>query len=267
MDTEPEIVERPRARHIARIQGQVEFEDVNFSYDFDKPVLKNISFEVKPGEMIGVVGRSGAGKSTLVNLICRFYDVDSGRIVIDGHDSRNICLESLRSQIGMVLQEPFLFNATVAENIAYGKGDASYGDIMAAAKSANAHDFIMRLPDGYNSVVGERGNKFSGGERQRISIARAILRNPPILVLDEATSSIDLDTESQLQEALNRLVETRTTFAIAHRLSTLRQANRLFVIDKGELVESGTHMELLNRDGHYAQLCQLQRKISQLTAW
>jgi ATP-binding cassette subfamily B protein len=216
--------------------------------------------------MIGLAGHSGAGKSTLINLICRFYDIESGQILIDGHDIQDVSLKSLRDQIGVVLQDPFLFNGPIAENIAYGKPEASLSEIVAAAKAANAHDFILRLPDGYDTPVGERGVRLSGGERQRISIARAILRDPRILILDEATSSMDTETEAQIQEALYRLIQGRTTFAIAHRLSTLKHANRLLIIEKGELAEMGSHDELIAQDGIYARLCHMQTELSKLRA-
>ena len=267
LDTETDIADAPGAAEMPKIAGHILFQDVSFSYEEGKPVLHSIDFDVKPGEMIGLVGHSGAGKSTLINLICRFYDVDQGNIVIDGHDVREVTLESLRSQIGVVLQEPFLFNGSVAQNIAYGKPGASARQIIAAAKAANAHDFIMEYPDAYDTQVGERGMKVSGGERQRLAIARAILKDPRILILDEATSSVDTETEAQIQEALGTLVAGRTTFAIAHRLSTLKHANRLFVLEKGTLVEMGTHDELVAHDGTYARLCKMQTELSRIRAW
>jgi len=267
LDTQPDVADRPDAIPMPRIRGQVEFQGATFGYEFGKPVLKNLNFVVEPGEMIGLAGHSGAGKSTLINLICRFYDVQEGAVLIDGHDIRDVTLKSLRDQIGVVLQEPFLFNGTVAENIAYGKPEASMDEIVAAARAANAHDFILNFPDGYDTFVGERGARVSGGERQRISIARAILRNPRILILDEATASVDTQTESQIQEALERLVRGRTTFAIAHRLSTLKNAHRLLIIDKGELAEIGTHDELIAKDGIYANLCRMQTELSKLKVW
>ena len=217
--------------------------------------------------MIGLAGHSGAGKSTLINLICRFYEPQEGAILIDGHDTRQVNLQSLREQIGVVLQDPFLFNGTVADNIAYGHPESSLEQTVAAAKAANAHDFIMNMPDGYDTMVGERGTRVSGGERQRLSIARAILRNPRILILDEATSNVDTQTEAQIQEALERLVQGRTTFAIAHRLSTLKNAHRLLILDKGKLAEIGTHDELIAQDGIYANLCRMQTEMSKLRAW
>ena len=217
--------------------------------------------------MIGLAGHSGAGKSTLINLICRFYEPQEGAILIDGHDARQVNLKSLREQIGVVLQDPFLFNGTVADNIAYGHPESSLEQIVAAAKAANAHDFIMNMADGYDTLVGERGTRVSGGERQRLSIARAILRDPRILILDEATSNVDTETESQIQEALERLIQGRTTFAIAHRLSTLKNSHRLLILDKGKLAEIGTHDELIEQDGIYAKLCRMQAEMSKLRAW
>jgi ATP-binding cassette subfamily B protein len=266
LDTQPDVADRPDAKPMPRIEGRVEFRNVTFGYEPGKPILKNLSFVVEPGEMIGLAGHSGAGKSTLINLICRFYEVQEGAILIDGHDVRDVTLKSLRDQIGVVLQEPFLFNGSVADNIAYGKPEASRDEVVAAAKAANAHDFILNFPDGYDTFVGERGARVSGGERQRISIARAILRDPRILILDEATASVDTQTESQIQEALERLVKGRTTFAIAHRLSTLKNANRLLIVEKGELAEMGTHDELVAQDGIYANLCRLQTEMSKLRA-
>jgi ATP-binding cassette, subfamily B, bacterial len=235
LDTEPDVPDPVVAVDMPEIEGRVQFEDVTFSYSEGKPVLKDITFDVEPGEMIGLVGHSGAGKSTLINLICRFYDVDAGSILVDGIDIRDTTTVSLRNQIGVVLQEPFLFNGSVTENIVYGKPDATMREVLAAATAANAHDFITAYPDAYDTQIGERGVKVSGGERQRLAIARAILKDPRILILDEATSSVDTETEAQIQEALAALIRGRTTFAIAHRLSTLRHANRLFVIEKGPL--------------------------------
>lgn len=246
------------------ISGQVKFENVRFGYDKSNPVLKGIDFTAEAGEMIGLVGKSGAGKSTTINLICRFYEPDAGIIKIDGIDYRDISLQDLRRQIGIVLQEPFLFNGTIAENIAYGKPGASLDEIIEAARAANAHNFILSKPDGYDSMVGERGAKLSGGERQRVSIARAILHNPRILILDEATSSVDVETEKQIQEAIGRLIKGRTTFAIAHRLSTLRNANRLIVLDKGEIAEIGTHEELMDKKGAFYTLVETQTAINEI---
>jgi ATP-binding cassette subfamily B protein len=266
IDSEPEEYEKPEAISLPQIKGRVKLEDVTFGYDKAVPVLQHISLDVAQGEMIGLVGHSGAGKSTLINLICRFYDADDGTLEIDGIDIRNIRLTDLRSQIGAVLQEPFLFNGSITDNIAYGKPDATPEEILRAARAANAHEFIIRMPDGYDTVVGERGARLSGGERQRISIARAILHNPAILILDEATASVDTETEQQIQEAIGRLITGRTTFAIAHRLSTLRNANRLLVLEHGKLAELGTHDELLEQRGTYHKLVELQRQVSAVKA-
>ena len=267
LDTPPSVASRKDAVDLPNMRGQVEFRDVFFSYDNEKNAINGISFTTKPGEMIGLVGHSGAGKSTLINLVTRFYDPNEGDILIDGHDSRDIELRSLRGQIGVVLQEPFLFEGTVADNIGYGKPDATRQEIIAAAKAANAHDFIIKFPDGYDTTVGERGARVSGGERQRISIARAILKNPCILILDEATSSVDTETESRIQEALGRLIQGRTVFAIAHRLSTLKHANRLVVLKEGTIDEIGTHEELIAKGGTYANLCEKQTELSKIRAW
>ena len=249
-----------------RLDGRVRFRGAFFGYDPGKPVLRDADLEVEPGEMIGLVGKSGAGKSTLIHLLCRFYDVTRGRLEIDGIDIRRLRLEDLRSQIGLVAQQSFLFNGTVAENIAYGKPGASFDEVLRAARAANAHEFIIKLPDGYDMEVGEQGNKLSGGERQRIAIARAILHDPKILILDEATSSLDTPTEKKIQEAIARLVEGRTTFAIAHRLSTLRSADRLVVLDGGRIVETGTHEELMEREGYFYKLVRTQQETTAVMA-
>ena len=260
IDTQPEAYEDPTAKRVPRMQGAIRFRGVTFGYDKSKPVLKDFDLDIQPGEMIGLVGKSGVGKTTTVNLIARFYDVDYGAIEIDGIDIRGIALRDLRSQIGIVLQEPVLFSGTIAENIGYGRPGSSFADIMVAARAANAHNFIMAKPDGYETQVGEKGAGLSGGERQRVSIARAILHNPRILILDEATASVDVETELQIQEAIQRLVEGRTTVAIAHRLSTLRNADRLMVLDDGRIVEAGTHAELMEKQGTFYELVNLQKR-------
>jgi ABC-type multidrug transport system, ATPase and permease components len=233
--------------------------NIGFRYG-NRAVIRNMSLSIAPGEMIGLVGHSGSGKSTMVNLICRFYDVSEGAIRIDGVDIRSLPISEYRRNIGLVLQEPFLFFGTIAENIAYGKPEATREEIIAAARAAHAHEFILRLPQGYDSLVGERGQALSGGERQRISIARALLIDPRILILDEATSSVDTTTEKEIQKALDNLVQGRTTIAIAHRLSTLRKADRLVVLDRGQVVEVGNHEELMAREGHYYKLYQAQAR-------
>jgi ATP-binding cassette subfamily B protein len=262
IDAEPEAYDKPDAVTLPAMKGDVTFENVRFGYDKSNPVLKGINLEVKAGEMIGLVGKSGAGKSTTVNLLCRFYEADAGSLKVDGVDIKDVALQDLRRHIGIVLQEPFLFNGTILENIAYGKPDATFEEVIAAARAACAHDFIVAKPDGYDTQVGEKGGKLSGGERQRVSIARAILHNPRILILDEATSSVDVETEKNIQKAIGNLVEGRTTFAIAHRLSTLRNADRLVVLDKGQIVEVGTHAELMEKQGEFFKLVETQTQTS-----
>ncbi len=265
IDAEPEVADASDAVAMPQMEGRVEMDGVWFSYDKNQQTLENVSVAVQPGEMIGLVGHSGAGKSTVINLLSRFYDVKDGRILIDGVDIRKIKMEDLRRQIGVVLQEPFLFPGTISDNIAYAKPDATPLEIMQAAKAANAHEFVMRFSDGYDTYVGERGARLSGGERQRLSIARAILHDPRILILDEATASVDTETEKQIQEAMARLIQGRTTFAIAHRLSTLRNASRLMVMERGKLVELGTHDELLDKpEGVFKRLVDMQQEVNKL---
>lgn len=253
-------LERPGAQARLRepVRGEVRYRDVSFTYPGGRTVLRNIGLEARPGEMIALVGPTGAGKSTLVNLLPGFYEVSSGVITIDGQDVSTLSLETLRRHVSVVSQEPFLFNGTLRENILYGRLDATDSDLVAAAKAANCHEFIAALPDGYDSRVGERGVKLSVGEKQRVSIARALLKNAPILILDEATASVDTQTERLIQEALDRLLAGRTSFVIAHRLSTIRNASQILVLKAGEIVERGSHDELLAADGLYARLARIQ---------
>lgn len=266
LDTEPEIKDAPNARQIQRAQGHIRFEAVHFEYDGRPETLKNISFEVKPGQVVAVVGQTGAGKTTLISLLPRFYDPQQGRIYLDGHDIQELAVKSLREQISLVLQEPLLFSGTIAENIGYGRLEASMEEIIAAATAANAHAFIMRLPQQYETSIGERGAQLSGGERQRISVARAFLKDAPILILDEPTSAVDSKTEAVILDALERLMIGRTTFMIAHRLSTIHHADLILVIDHGQLVEQGVHDELVRRDGLYQQLHDMQTRPERLKA-
>jgi len=258
LDTPVEIKDTAHAKPIARCEGWVRFENVNFAYEDRRQTLADVSVEAKPGQVIGIVGPTGAGKTTLVNLLPRFYEPQSGRILLDGHDIRDLTLASLRDQFSIVLQEPLLFSGTIAENIRYGRLDATDDEIIEAAEAANAHDFVMRLPHKYETALGERGAMLSGGERQRISVARAFLRNSPILILDEPTSSIDTKTEAVILDALERLMLGRTTFMIAHRLSTVRNADLLVVLQEGRVVEQGTHEQLSSRRGVYQQLYEMQ---------
>lgn len=258
IDMPEEIAESRDAKQLPEVSGKVEFKNVSFAYDDKGNVITDLSFSVKPGEVIAIVGPSGAGKSTIANLLPRFYDVNKGDIKIDGHSVREVTLDSLREQVGIVPQETMLFNGSVYNNILYGRLDATKEEIEAAAKAANAHDFIMQLTDGYETKLGDRGVSLSGGQRQRIAIARAILKNPRILILDEATSALDTESERVVQEALDRLMVGRTSFVIAHRLSTVKNADKILVLEKGNLVESGTHDELLALDGLYAHLYKIQ---------
>lgn len=258
IDMPEEIAESRDAKQLPEVSGKVEFQNVSFAYDDKGNVITDLSFSVKPGEVIAIVGPSGAGKSTIANLLPRFYDVNKGDIKIDGHSVREVTLDSLREQVGIVPQETMLFNGSVYNNILYGRLDATKEEIEAAAKASNAHDFIMQLTDGYETKLGDRGVNLSGGQRQRIAIARAILKNPRILILDEATSALDTESERVVQEALDRLMVGRTSFVIAHRLSTVKNADKILVLEKGNLVESGTHDELLALDGLYAHLYKIQ---------
>ena len=264
IDRTPQVAEPLRPVPIERLRGEIELRNVEFRHG-NRPILHDLNLRIKPGEMIGLVGPSGAGKTTLVNLVCRFYDPAEGSILVDGVDLRSYSVNDYRKHVGLVLQEPFLFFGTVAENIAYGRPEATRDQIIAAARAARCHEFILRLPDGYDSIVGERGQSLSGGERQRISIARALLIDPRILILDEATSSVDTQVEREIQEALDNLIRGRTTIAIAHRLSTLRKADRLVVLERGRIAEIGGHHELLRSPGAYARLHNAQAQLSMET--
>lgn len=258
LDLPEDIKNAPDAKALPPVKGDVRFKDVCFAYNESEEVLSHVSFEVKPGEMIAFVGPSGAGKSTVASLLPRFYDATNGSITIDGQDIRKVTLDSLREQVGIVPQETVLFNGSVYDNILYGRLDATREEVEAAAKAANAHDFIMQLPNGYATMLGDRGMNISGGQRQRISIARAILKNPQILILDEATSALDTESERVVQEALDRLMVGRTSFVIAHRLSTIKNADKIMVLEKGQLIEQGNHDELMAMDGLYAHLYKIQ---------
>jgi ATP-binding cassette subfamily B protein len=260
LDRRASVADPVKPVHPGRLNGKIELRNVSFKYG-NRTVIRDVSLAIEPGEMIGLVGPSGSGKSTLVNLICRFYDVAAGAILVDGNDIRSFPVEEYRGNIGIVLQEPFLFYGTIAENIAYGRPEASRAEVIAAARAARAHEFILNLPDGYDSLVGERGQSLSGGERQRISIARALLTDPRILILDEATSSVDNETEREIQEALQNLIEGRTTIAIAHRISTLRKASRLVVLEAGEITAVGSHEDLVQTSATYARLQAAQREV------
>ena len=259
MDITPEIKDKKKAIHLPSISNNIDIRNISFSYD-DTPILKNINLKIKAGEAVAFVGMSGGGKTTLVNLIPRFYDVTEGRILIDGHDIRDVTIESLRGQIGIVTQQTILFNDTVRNNIAYGDITKSETDIIKAARAANAHNFIVNLPKKYDAIIGEQGAKLSGGEKQRVSIARALLKDAPILILDEATSSLDTEAEIEVQGALENLMKGRTTLVIAHRLSTIRNADRILVLVNGEIVEEGTHESLLEEKGEYFKLYNMQFK-------
>ena len=258
LDTEPAVKDAPDAQHLSRVNGAISLRGVSFAYENELEVLRDINLKIAAGEIIALVGPSGAGKSTLFNLIPRFYDPDQGTIRVDDHDVRSVTQSSLRQHIGIVPQETLLFGGSIRENILYGKLDADEDDVVAAAKSANAHDFIMELPKCYDTIVGERGIKLSGGQRQRVAIARALLKNPSILLLDEATSSLDNESEQLVQEALSRLMQDRTTLIIAHRLSTVRVAHRIVVLDKGRIIELGSHQDLMTQRGLYAKLYEMQ---------
>jgi len=266
LDTKPEVADLPDAPALPPVRGEVEFRDVSFDYEAELPgngrprTLSDVSFAIPAGKVVAIVGPSGSGKSTIINLIARFYDVASGAVLVDGHDIRSVTTDSLRQQIGIVLQESVLFSGTLEDNIKYGRPDATREEILDAAVAANAHEFITQLPDGYATVVGERGTKLSGGQRQRLAIARAILKDPRILIFDEATSALDTQSERLIQQAMERLMKNRTSFIIAHRLSTIQQADIILVMEQGRLAEQGTHAELLARGGLYSKLHALQFK-------
>jgi ABC-type multidrug transport system fused ATPase/permease subunit len=258
LEIEPEIKDRPGAKPLANVEGNVVFEEVDFGYDPSRTVVHQVNFAARAGDVVALVGPTGAGKSTLASLLMRFYDPDSGRITLDGEDLRDLSVRTLRDNVALVLQESVLFSGSIRDNIAYGKPDASLEEIISAAKAANAHEFISNLPEGYDSQAGERGVRLSGGERQRIAVARAFLKNAPVLILDEPTSSLDSRTETVILDVLDRLMAGRTTFIIAHRLSTVRYADQILVLDKGRIVESGVHEELLLSNGLYSQLHRIQ---------
>jgi len=262
IDMEPESPDAPKILESSGTKGHIEFKEVYFAYNPQKPLIKNFNLNVKPGSRVAIVGRTGAGKTTLVNLLMRFYDVDSGAILIDGIDIRNVTRDSLRNNFGMVLQDTWLFNGTIRSNIAYGKPDATEEEIIAAAKAAGAHSFIRRLEDGYDTVINDAGGNLSQGQKQLLTIARVMLIDPPILILDEATSNIDTRTEIHIQKAFMKLMEGRTSFIIAHRLSTIRESDLILVMDNGNIVESGTHEELLKKGGHYAMLYNSQFEVT-----
>jgi len=262
LDTRSQIVEAERPKPLAQRGGGIRFEHVTFGYNRHEPIIKDVSFEIAPGEHVGVVGKSGSGKTTLINLLARFYEVDDGRILLDGEDLRDLKLDELRRTVGVVLQEPFLFRGTIYGNITYGQNETDPEKVLAAAKAANAHDFIIRHPLGYDTYIGERGSGLSGGERQRISIARAILYDPKVLILDEATSNVDTESEQLIQAALRRVTAGRTTLAIAHRLSTLKDSDRIVVVDDGRIIEQGSHEELLAAKGVYYRLVKIQTELS-----
>lgn len=264
LDTPPEVTDKEDAPLLPSVRGDIEFDNVTFGYDPYNPVIKDVSLEIRAGERIGIVGKSGSGKSTLISLLCRFYDVQKGAVRVDGRDVRDLKRTDLRRHVGLVLQEPFLFRASIAQNIAYGRPDATMREIMEAARAANCHDFILQHPQGYDTRLGERGAGLSGGERQRLSIARAILCNPRVLILDEATSSVDTESEQEIQKALEMLAQGRTTISIAHRLTTLRNADRIYVVDGGRIGECGTHDELMKQEGIYWKLVKIQTELATL---
>jgi ATP-binding cassette subfamily B protein len=261
MDSAPEAYDRSDAVAMPSVRGEIEFRNVSFSYERGSLAIKNLSFKIKAGELIGLVGRSGSGKSTMLALLCRFYEPDEGEILVDGVPLEKIRLDDLRHNLGLVLQEPFLFGTSIYDNLCYSRPGASMEEVIQAARAANAHDFVMAKPDAYDTRVGERGNRISGGEKQRLSIARAILHDPRVLIMDEATSSVDSETEFKIQQAMDRLSRGRTTLVAAHRLSTLRHADRIFVMEGGKLVEQGSHAQLMRGKGRYQRMVKVQEKM------
>jgi len=263
LDTESDVKEKPNAIELGKVKGRVTFDNVSFSYNNLGAALKNVSFEVQPGQLVALLGSSGSGKSTIANLLARFYDVTGGRILVDGTDIRDVTLSSLRKNVVTAQQDVFLFSATIHENIAYGAKDTSMDQIIEVSKAAYLHDFIKGLPDGYNTWVGERGDTLSGGEKQRLSIARTLLVNPSILILDDSTASVDSQTEKLIRQALDRLIQGRTTFIITHRIPIIQNADLILVLENGELVEKGTHNELIARDGLYKEVYESQLLVHQ----
>jgi ABC-type multidrug transport system fused ATPase/permease subunit len=260
LDVQPTIQDAPDATPLEKIEGEVRFENVSFAYEQDR-VLQSVNLEIAPGEVVALVGRSGAGKTSIANLLLRFWDPQEGRILVDGRDIRGVKLASLRSQIGVVLQDTFLFNGTVRDNLLYGHPDATEEEMLAASQAAHVHDFVQNLPEKYDTQVGERGVKLSGGEKQRLALARAILVNPRILILDEATSSVDAEAEYLIQQALENVMRGRTAVVIAHRLSTIRHADKIVAVERGHIAEVGTHEELIQRNGLYSQLYRRQTEL------